>query len=646
MKTMLFIALFFLGFIPASIGQKQITDLLTKKVIAFLHANPEDSVLYQNGLTVNIYPRKQLNDLLNKTEGVILIDYTFLYQDAHTSRTKEWKSMNIAGNPFNKDKSILDSQLKSTPRKFFRENEFQTFLANNKKNMPTRIQYAEFMQIYWDLHKSRLAFYSEKPYHPGVYKFREGNYYGLMDHLGCLLLPAQYEESKLNAAFHEQVVPFGKSLNEFVVRYIELNMENWNQKDEFETPEEYNHRIHDFSSNAIHQFASNACRSYQEVFNLNILSQCSLESYDAIHHTFLLKTPLGDIPISVAPEASRAFKIAWENKKIEWSKIYFNYLQSELTLAFLEFYDTDSRAIFWGISDLVYQNDQITQNNSNIRIKIHKNDYIVHQENDIPITPADVDTNIPTTNTVADKTFAVIIANEAYSHEVKVPFALNDGEVFARYCQKTLGIPEKNIRVVKNATLNDMKFHLNWLAQVLAAYNGTAKAIVYYAGHGIPDEKQQSAYLLPADGYGSDPSTAYALQDFYAMLNNAQARNITVFLDACFSGAKRENGMLASARGVAIKVRQEIPRGKMVIFTAAQGDETAYQYAEKGHGMFTYFLLKKLQESQGNTTLGELSDYVTDEVKKNSIVNNNKSQTPTVIPAEGMAQGWKEMTLK
>ena len=84
----------------------------------------------------------------------------------------------------------------------------------------------------------------------------------------------------------------------------------------------------------------------------------------------------------------------------------------------------------------------------------------------------------------------------------------------------------------------------------------------------------------------------------------------------------------------------------MVIFTAAQGDETAYQYAEKGHGMFTYFLLKKLQESQGDTTLGELSDYITDEVKKSSIVNNNKSQTPAVIPAEGMAQGWKEMTLK
>lgn len=310
MKTMLFIALFFLGFIPASIGQKQITDLLTKKVVAFLHANPEDSVLYQNGLTVNIYPHAQLDNLLNNKDGIILIDYTFIYKDSNDIHYPVWRSMNISGDRFKAKRGLMNEQLKNTPRKLFRDKEFQAFLAENKKNMPTRIQYAEFMQIYWELHKSRLAFYSEKPYHPGVYKFREGNYYGLIDHLGCLLLPAQYEESKLNAAFHEQVVPFGKSLNKFVVRYIELNMENWNQKDEFETPEEYNHRIHDFSSHAIHQFASNACQSYQEVFNLNILSQCSLESYDAIHHTFLLKTPLGDIPISVAPEASRAFKMA------------------------------------------------------------------------------------------------------------------------------------------------------------------------------------------------------------------------------------------------------------------------------------------------------------------------------------------------
>ena len=258
---------------------------------------------------------------------------------------------------------------------------------------------------------------------------------------------------------------------------------------------------------------------------------------------------------------------------------------------------------------------------------------------------ADVDRNIPVTGAVADKTFAVVIANEEYTREAWVPFALRDGEVFAEYCQKTLGIPEKNIRVVRNATLNDMKFQLNWLAQVLGTYNGTARAIVYYAGHGVPDEADKGAYLLPVDGYGSDVSTGYALKDFYAALNGAPAESVTVFLDACFSGAKRESGMMASARGVAIKVKEEAPQGKMVVFTAAQGDETAYQYAEKGHGMFTYFLLKKLQETKGEVTLGELGDYLTGEVKRESLLNNNKAQTPTVIPAAGMT-GWREWRLK
>ena len=168
---------------------------------------------------------------------------------------------------------------------------------------------------------------------------------------------------------------------------------------------------------------------------------------------------------------------------------------------------------------------------------------------------------------------------------------------------------------------------------------------MYYAGHGIPDESSRGAYLLPADGYGSNTGTGFSLADFYATLNGVPAESVTVFLDACFSGTKRESGMMTAARGVAIKVREEAPQGKMVVFTAAQGDETAYQYAEKGHGMFTYFLLKKLQETRGEVTLGELGDYITAEVKKASVVNNSKMQTPAVIPAAGMT-GWREWGLK
>ena len=84
----------------------------------------------------------------------------------------------------------------------------------------------------------------------------------------------------------------------------------------------------------------------------------------------------------------------------------------------------------------------------------------------------------------------------------------------------------------------------------------------------------------------------------------------------------------------------------MVIFSAASGDETAYPYKEKGHGLFTYYLLKKLQESKGEATLQEIGDYVTEEVRRQSQVVNRKLQTPTVSASATMGDGWKEMKLK
>lgn len=140
--------------------------------------------------------------------------------------------------------------------------------------------------------------------------------------------------------------------------------------------------------------------------------------------------------------------------------------------------------------------------------------------------------------------------------------------------------------------------------------------------------------------------TCYSLQQFYKELGDMPSAGVTVFMDACFSGSKRGEGMLASARGVAIKAKAQAPQGKMVVFSAAQGDETAYPFKEKEHGLFTYYLLKKLQETKGNVTYGELSTYLQTEVKRKSIVANNKSQTPTVNASQSVANNWKTMKLK
>jgi len=82
------------------------------------------------------------------------------------------------------------------------------------------------------------------------------------------------------------------------------------------------------------------------------------------------------------------------------------------------------------------------------------------------------------------------------------------------------------------------------------------------------------------------------------------------------------------------------------VFAAAQSDETAYQNDKEKHGMFTYYLLKKLQETGGDVTLKELGDYITTEVSRSSLKLNNKSQTPSVIPSASLMDTWKTWKLK
>lgn len=256
----------------------------------------------------------------------------------------------------------------------------------------------------------------------------------------------------------------------------------------------------------------------------------------------------------------------------------------------------------------------------------------------------EIDVNIPRGISSHPNTFALIIANENYRREESVPFAINDGETFASYLKTTLGVPEKNIQLYTDASLNDIKFGINRLAQICDAYGSDASVIVYYAGHGIPDEKSLDAYLLPVDGYGSDPSTGFSLNNLYEALGKMPAKQTMLLLDACFSGSQRSGKMMAgNARGVRLKPKTAAASGNMIVLSATQGDETAYPFENHSHGMFTYFLLKKLNETNGEVTLGDLSDYIITNVKRASVINNEKIQTPSVSASPALSSSWRSM---
>lgn len=259
---------------------------------------------------------------------------------------------------------------------------------------------------------------------------------------------------------------------------------------------------------------------------------------------------------------------------------------------------------------------------------------------------SDVDREIPHTGRSNERLFAVIVANEHYKRVDDVQFAYNDGETFRRYCLQTLGIPAQHIEYYADATRNDLVAAMEWIARVAEYYEGHASVIFYYAGHGIPDERTQDACILPTDGLENNSETAYSLSELYDRLGQIPARSVTLFLDACFSGMKRNGERLVAARGVAIRPKAAAPSGRMVVFAAAQGDQTAHPWPEQRHGLFTYYLLKKLQQSDGAATLGELSDYLGREVGRTSMIVNRREQTPAVSVSPALAQEWRQLTLR
>lgn len=261
------------------------------------------------------------------------------------------------------------------------------------------------------------------------------------------------------------------------------------------------------------------------------------------------------------------------------------------------------------------------------------------------VVQSDVDQNIPRSNKKSDDTYVLIIANEDYQFVDDVNFAVHDGEVFKEYCIKTLGVPERQIRYCTNASYGIISGGVDWLKYALNNFDG-AKAIVYYCGHGIPDEKTGDAYIIPVDGKGTNMSTCYSLNSLYSSLANTKASNITYFMDACFTGANKEGSMLVAARGVAREAKKDVLKGKSIVFSASSGDETAMTYPEKGHGLFTYFLLKKLQETSGDVSYSELADYIKQNVKKESFLINEKPQTPVVATSVAVSKNWGNIKLK
>ena len=258
-----------------------------------------------------------------------------------------------------------------------------------------------------------------------------------------------------------------------------------------------------------------------------------------------------------------------------------------------------------------------------------------------------LDSIIPNGHRKRNDTYALIIGNQNYRFVSDVPYAIHDARTFSEYCQKTLGIPAGNIHLTEDATKQMIVEEEleDWLGSIANKEN--KNLIVYYAGHGVPDVKNNNkAYLLPTDVRGTNAKRGIPLDELYQKLGDMDFNQCTVFLDACFSGVNRNNeGVTEGLRGVEIEAENaELGGGSMVVFSAAQGNETAQGYPEEGHGLFTYYLLDALNSSRGEIYLGDLADIIENNVsQKANQLKLRKPQTPSTNASDKVANYWRSI---
>lgn len=433
-----------------------------------------------------------------------------------------------------------------------------------------------------------------------------------------------------------------KSFSYFAFDMVNSRMADWQKKKDYETAQQWKERVTpENREKKLDEVIDNVRKNYIAAYTTNMVKG-NLGVYDTDYGTYPVSIDgLGRIYAKVPAEEADLFKGYWNQIQLEPQ---YGVIDDQLAILSCQFKLGDK--VYQSASS--YKNDGSSEFLANLpplEIDLHGGSAARTANSQLEVVDNALDINIPETNEENKKTFAVIIGNENYERVTKVKYALNDAKVFASYCKKTLGLPKENIRVYRDATFGTMLSALDDIKSIASAFEGDLNVIFYYAGHGVPSESDKAAYLLPVDASGQNTEVCLSTKRLYDTLDGLHAKRVLVFMDACFSGAQRGDGMLASARGVALKVKQDAPKGNMVVFSAATGDETAYPYKEKGHGLFTYYLLKKLQDTKGDVTLGELSEYVNKEVRRQSVVINHKSQSPTVVPADGM-NDWSNIKLR
>jgi uncharacterized caspase-like protein len=141
---------------------------------------------------------------------------------------------------------------------------------------------------------------------------------------------------------------------------------------------------------------------------------------------------------------------------------------------------------------------------------------------------------------------------------------------------------------------------------------------IYFAGHGKLDKLGNLCLVTRNTKTDTLLATSVRLDDIRGIIDQSDCRRIVFVIDSCFSGAV---GQSFRSGDVPAESFEQISGQGKVIISASQAYERARERDDIGHGIFTYNLVKGLEEGEadrdedGYISIEDLYRYVCDKVK-------------------------------
>ncbi|HEU4439215.1 MAG TPA: caspase family protein [Methylomirabilota bacterium] len=236
--------------------------------------------------------------------------------------------------------------------------------------------------------------------------------------------------------------------------------------------------------------------------------------------------------------------------------------------------------------------------------------------------------------------WAVVIGVGGYEHSgvPKLRYPVADADAVYQTLLASGGFKKENILLLtdkteRRPTLRNIKWALGTFLARSAHKDDLV--VIYFAGHGASEVDQRgverdglSKYLVPIDADPDDLySSALPMDEMQNVLQRIEAERVTVFLDACYSGAAGGRTFASTkTRGVTVDdvFLDRLTRSKgRAIVTASRPAEVSIELPDLGHGVFTYYLVRGLQgyadlNRDGIVSLQEIYEYLAQEVSKKS----------------------------